>query len=297
MKIVITGAKGQVGSELVKSAVARLHRVLAFDSQSLDITNFSAVREILHREKPNVVINAAAYTAVDRAESEPFLAASVNVDGPRYLAIVCSELGIPLLHISTDYVFDGNKVGDYVESDMPAPSNIYGQTKLDGELAILGGLAKYIILRVSWVFGENGNNFVKTMLRLAESRNELGVVDDQYGAPTSAVSIANTLLDIVAHPEFGESEFLWGIYHLPANPGVTWHGFAEVIFTQAKSVGLINKKITVNAITSDQFPTPVKRPTNSKLGSEKLSTLLMISECDWKADLNEMLKVNCPPIK
>lgn len=291
MIIAITGAKGQVGTELVKLAVLRGHQVLALGSAELDITNGSQVSDVLAEARPGVVINAAAYTAVDKAESEPELARAVNVAGARNLAEACRNLDIPLLHISTDYVFNGEKQGEYLEQDSTAPTSVYGQTKLDGELAIADVLSRHIILRVSWVFGATGNNFVKTMLRLGATRDELGVVDDQYGAPTSATSIARVLLDICSHPDFGREGFAWGMYHLASTPGVTWHGFAKEIFAQAKSLGLLNKDMKVNAITSDQFPTPVKRPANSKLGSDKLNKLVGHAECDWKSDLLVMLKV------
>lgn len=289
MKILITGALGQVGSELTKLSIQRGHEAIPVDAQMLDITKPQAIALKVGEIDPDVIINAAAYTAVDKAETEREAAQAVNVTGAKNLADACAKANIPLLHISTDYVFNGDKKGEYVESDTPAPTSVYGRTKLDGDRAVAKALDKHIILRVSWVFGANGNNFVKTMLRLAESRDELGVVDDQYGAPTSAVAIARTLLDMLDLPDFGTDEFAWGVYHLPATPGVTWHGFAKEIFAQAKDIGLINKEMTVNAIGSDQFPTPVKRPANSKLGSDKLSNLLEVGECDWRTDLQQML--------
>jgi dTDP-4-dehydrorhamnose reductase len=290
MKVAITGAKGQVGSELVALAQARGHQVLAFDSASLDIADATKVLSVLTAASPDLVVNAAAYTAVDKAESEAETARLVNVEGPANLARFCKGQSIPLLHISTDYVFDGQKKEAYTEDDAPAPTSVYGQTKLDGEQAIIDILPQHIILRVSWVFGKTGNNFVKTMLRLAETRNELGVVDDQYGAPTSAECIAKALLDVGEQTLAAKQDFPWGTYHLPSNPGVTWHGFASEIFRQARSIGLIEKTMQVNAIGSDQFPTPVKRPANSKLASIKLDQLSGVTACDWKVDLAGMLE-------
>ncbi|MCP5207424.1 MAG: dTDP-4-dehydrorhamnose reductase [Hahellaceae bacterium] len=291
MKVAITGASGQVGSELVKLAKARGYQVFASDSAELDITDAAKVSSSLAAARPDLVINAAAYTAVDKAESEAELAAAINAQGPMNLARTCKALNIPLLHISTDYVFDGDKSEPYTELDQTNPTSVYGQTKLDGELAVINNLPQHIVLRVSWVFGAVGNNFVKTMLRLAQTRDELSVVDDQFGAPTSAQCIAKALLDIGEKAFSAKSDsFPWGVYHLPSNPGVTWHGFACEIFRQAKIEGLINKEVVVKPITSAEFPTPVKRPANSKLTTAKLALLGDITECDWKLDLTDVLR-------
>jgi dTDP-4-dehydrorhamnose reductase len=291
MKVAITGASGQVGSELVKLAKARGYQVLASDSAELDITDAAKVSSSLAAVRPDLVINAAAYTAVDKAESEAELAAAINAQGPMNLARTCKALNIPLLHISTDYVFDGDKSEPYTELDQTNPTSVYGQTKLDGELAVINNLPQHIVLRVSWVFGAVGNNFVKTMLRLAQTRDELSVVDDQFGAPTSAQCIAKALLDIGEKAVAAKSDgFPWGVYHLPSNPGVTWHGFACEIFRQAKIEGLINKDVVVKPITSAEFPTPVKRPANSKLATAKLALLGDIADCDWKLDLTDVLR-------
>lgn len=282
MKILITGAKGQVGTELVLEAKRRKHNVFGYIATELDITNEMSVERVLAEAAPDVVINAAAYTSVDRAEIDKEQAYSVNETGVRNLAKNCKIKDIPLLHISTDYVFDGHKKEPYVEVDIPRPTSVYGASKLAGEKALQDAWQKHIILRVSWVFGEYGNNFVKTMLCLAKDRDELIVVDDQYGAPTAAKDISACLLDIVERGDFGDSLFPWGVYHYQSDPGVTWCEFAKTIFRQAKANGFLDKEIKVSPIKSEQFPTPVKRPLNSKLNGEKLNRLLSISPAKWE---------------
>jgi dTDP-4-dehydrorhamnose reductase len=284
MKILITGAKGQVGSELVLEAEKRGHDVHGFTSSELDITNSQIVNDTISLIKPSVVFNAAAYTAVDKAEEEKEQAYAVNELGVKNLAEICKKLNILLLHISTDYVFDGDKKEPYVETDFPNPTSIYGASKLAGEIALQNTWEKHIILRVSWVFGEQGNNFVKTMLRLAKDRNELSVVDDQFGGPTSAIDIAKVLLDLAI-----DDKKDFGLYHLESNPNVSWHGFAQKIFEEAKVRGLIKNIPLVNAINSSQFATPVKRPANSKLASTK-----GLSAVTWTDALSQMLKEISP---
>lgn len=281
MKMLITGAKGQVGTDIVIEAEKRGHEVYGFASSELDITNKDIVDGQLTKIKPDVVINAAAYTAVDKAETEQEKAYAVNEAGVKNLAEICKALDIPLLHISTDYVFDGEKKEPYVETDTPNPTSVYGASKLAGEVALQQVWNKHIILRVSWVFGEHGNNFVKTMLRLAQERDEISVVNDQYGAPTSAKAIAECLLDIVEKSDFGEQDFPWGLYHFQSDPGVTWYEFAREIFKQAKECGVLDKEMKVHPIGSEQFPTPVKRPANSKLDGERIQSALGITHSSW----------------
>ncbi len=290
MKLLITGAKGQVGSELVKDAQARGYEVYGFGSRELDITRFEPLMQKVEQIHPDVIINAAAYTAVDKAEQESEQAYAVNTQGSENLARACQQLTIPLLHISTDYVFDGEKNSPYTESDTPNPTGVYGASKLQGDQAIEAIWPRHIILRVSWVFGEQGNNFVKTMLRLAEQRNELSIVNDQFGAPTSARAISQTLLSILEVDNFNQPGFPWGTYHLQSEPGVTWFEFATEIFQQAEKLGLINKTMQLNPIPSSEFPTPVKRPANSKLDGTKLQQNLGLKPVQWQADLQQMLK-------
>jgi len=289
MKLLITGAHGQVGSELVAQATHIGHDVYAYGSKELDITHLDQVSECFAKVQPDVVINAAAYTAVDKAETEQSLAYAVNESGSEHLALLCKQYDCPLLHISTDYVFDGEKTSDYLETDSPHAIGAYGASKLAGDEKIKAIWSKHIIVRVSWVFGQQGNNFVKTMLRLAQQKDELGIVDDQYGAPTSARAIAQCLLAILATPRFKQEDEPWGTYHLQSDPGVTWFEFAQEIFKQAYSLGVIDKQMKLNPISSAEFPTPVKRPANSKLAGGKLEQLFGLSPAQWQADLTTML--------
>lgn len=282
MRILITGAKGQVGTDLVLEAKRRGHHVYGFASTELDITSKAMVDTVVAEIAPDVVINAAAYTSVDKAETEKEKAYAVNEAGVKNLAKTCKMLDVPLLHISTDYVFDGENKEPYVETDTPNPTGVYGASKLAGEIALQKSWQKHIILRVSWVFGEHGNNFVKTMLRLAKDRNELSVVNDQYGAPTAAAAIAECLLDIAEKSDFGEPVFSWGLYHYQSDPGVTWYEFSKTIFRQAKESGMLDKEMVVHPIRSAQFPTPVKRPLNSKLNGEKVGRVFSVSPSKWE---------------
>ncbi len=290
MKLLITGAKGQVGSELVKDAQARGYEVFDFGSRELDITNFEQLMQKVEQIHPDVIINAAAYTAVDKAEQESEQAYAVNALGSENLAKACKQMAIPLLHISTDYVFDGEKDTPYTEMDQPNPTGVYGVSKLQGDQAIEAIWPRHIILRVSWVFGEQGNNFVKTMLRLAEQRDELSIVNDQFGAPTSARAISQSLQSILEADNFNQPEFPWGTYHLQSEPGVTWFEFAREIFQQAEKLGLINKAMKLTPIPSSEFPTPVKRPANSKLDGIKLQQNFGLKPVQWQDDLQQMLK-------
>lgn len=297
MKILITGAAGQVGRELVElinaaSSTSTLDiacNAVGFDSAQLDITSQAQVDATIRREQPDCVINAAAYTAVDRAESESERAYAVNRDGVANLARACREANIPLLHISTDYVFDGDKASAYTEDDAPNPTSVYGASKLAGEQALAALWDKHVILRVSWVFGRYGNNFVKTMLRLGRERNELNVVDDQLGGPTGAQSIARTLIAIATHPQLGSTELDWGLRHFASEPSVTWCGFAKHIFARATALGLLKKLPVVSAISSAQYPTPVKRPANSQLVSNRLWPPSLAHQCHWQQDLDQVL--------
>lgn len=283
--ILIAGGRGQVGSEFEALSTEQLC-CISLGSTELNISLPESINIALDKYKPDALINAAAYTAVDKAETETDAAYTLNRDGPKQLAMACSARDIPLLHISTDYVFNGKKTGAYLESDLTDPQGVYGESKLAGEHAIQRNCEKHIILRVSWVFGQYGNNFVKTMLRLAAERDELGVVADQHGAPTSAKSIARSLLAL-AESSTEQSDFPWGLYHLPSHPATDWHAFAEEIFAQASSIGLLKKVPKVNAIATSDYPTPAARPANSVMGSNK--PLAAINACDWQNDLSEVL--------
>lgn len=287
MKILITGSNGQVGSCLVK-ILSQMPEIefLALDRDQLDITDHDAVNKLVNEFRPNAIINAAAHTAVDKAEQEVDLSYAINRDGPQFLAQAANSVDATMLHISTDYVFAGDKVGEYIETDAVAPQGVYGHSKLAGELAVAAACPRHIILRTAWVFCETGNNFVKTMLRLAQTRDELGVVDDQFGGPTYAGDIASALITMAKALHSGNNHY--GVYHFAGLPHVSWHRFAMEIFAKAKEQDVLNKDILVNGITSEQYPTSAKRPANSKLDCRKIEKSFGIKPSYWKVALNNL---------
>lgn len=284
----MTGSNGQVGFELCRLAEKSDCEWLCLDRSGLDITSEVEVDKIVTSFKPNIVINAAAYTAVDKAETEKGLALSVNAYGPMYLAQACQRVGSALIHISTDYVFSGNSNKPYSEEDDVGPTGYYGASKLKGEQLVAEYCERHIILRTSWVFGVHGNNFVKTMLRLSKDRNTISVVADQYGGPTSAKGIANTLFSIIGQIKKGQVD--WGMYHYSGFPYTTWHGFAEKIFDEAYKSGLIEKQMIVNAIKTIDYPNPAKRPANSRLDNTKINQNFSIVPDDWKSNIEQSIK-------
>lgn len=288
MRILITGCYGQVGSCLTEQLNNDNNiTLLALDREHLDITSQEAVNKVVSDFAPTVVINAAAHTAVDKAEEEVELSYAINCDGPKYLAQAAQSVGAAIMHISTDYVFEGNKVGDYVEVDTTNPQGVYGQSKLAGEIAVAEACEKHVILRTAWVFGEQGNNFVKTMLRLGENRDALSIVGDQFGGPTYAGDIASTLIHIAKRIEQGDGiEF--GVYHYSGLPHVSWFDFANAIFDIAVEKKVLEKKPNLTSITTDQYPTPAKRPSNSRLSNEKIIAGFSVEASDWKAALNNI---------
>ena len=295
MKLIVTGANGQVGYELVRRADADGHDVIALDRSTLDIRNPRAVQRALSVEDLDVVINAAAYTAVDKAEDEPEAAFATNCEGAGNLAMACAHRGIPLLHISTDYVFDGSQASAYKEDDLAAPMNVYGQSKWQGEEAVRRLLGEHIILRVSWIFGHHGQNFVKTMLRLASEREVLRVVSDQRGCPTYAGDIAEVLLELsarVAHRRISgaamrDSE--WGTYHYGGAPETTWYEFARTIVEIARDLGPLTVREVVPIATSD-FPTAARRPANTVLDCVRIEERLGIRPRPWRDGLQSVLR-------
>jgi len=289
MRILVTGANGQVGTELTRQGIQSGHQILATGSSELDISQADTVNNYIQAQQPDIVINAAAYTAVDKAESEPEQAYAINRDGAANLAQACADNQIPLLHISTDYVFDGLKHGSYSETDEPNPQTIYGKSKLAGDRAIDSILQQHLILRVSWVFGSTGNNFVKTMLRLGKQQNPLRVVADQHGGPTWSGDIAATLLIIAKRWHEGE-KINWGTYHYSGQPATTWHTFASEIFAQAKTLGIIEQQPEVEAISTTEYPTPAQRPLNSVFNCQKITRELGITQSDWRNGLDDVLK-------
>lgn len=280
--ILVTGASGQVGQELAQ--VDSNHQVIALTRQQLDITDSRQIAAAIDQYGPDIIINAAAYTQVDRAEHEIELAFAVNRDAVADLALVCRQAQIPLLHISTDYVFDGSKQGAYLETDPLAPLGVYGESKAEGEVVLQATLEQYLILRTSWVFSATGNNFVTTMLRLGKEREELGIVDDQHGCPTSARSIAAVLMQIADRYLRGDS-VEWGSYHYCNQPQTTWFGFANEIFRQAD--GYDNLKL--KPISTSEYPTPAQRPPNSVLDCSALESSFGLKQANWADELHSVL--------
>ncbi len=288
MRVLITGAGGQVGHELLRLAPEGFE-AMGMGSAELDITDAAQVVATVERVQPQLIINAAAYTAVDKAESEPERAWAVNRDGVAHLAIAAERLGIPVLHISTDYIFAGDARAPYRENDPPRPTGVYGASKLGGEVELVANCSRSLVLRTSWVFGVHGNNFVKTMLRLGRERDELGVVADQHGCPTSAASIARALWQLAT--QYREQGTLpWGIYHFCGAPACSWHEFAVEIFRQAHALGLLPRAPQVRAIATADYPTPARRPVWSVLDGSKLQDACRIPASDWKSDLGTVLK-------
>jgi len=276
LNILVTAKNGQVGEALQKAATRFGVNVIALSRAQLDITDAGAIRYAIEQYKPDVLINAAAYTAVDRAEEESEVAFQINCDGSEKLAKECAKKSIPLLHISTDFVFDGEKDTPYTEDDICNPLSVYGQSKRDGEIKVQSACSKHIILRTSWVFGGK-QNFVVTMRRLAKERDSLNVVSDQHGGPTSASDIAECLLLIakeVVKPDFDE----WGGYNYSGQPSVSWYEFACKI--------LENEDVSINPIPTSSYPTPAKRPANSVLNCQKILSVFGIEQPDWTKKLN-----------
>ena len=286
--ISIIGGNGQLGWELVRQAEVRGLKILALDYPEIDISDLASIDAWFDSNKIDLIINAAAYTAVDRAESEPEAAFAVNREGPAHLADWCRKRGIPLIHVSTDYVFDGTKPGAYIEEDPVAPLGVYGDSKAAGEAGVRARLAKHIIVRTAWLCGVHGHNFVKTMLKLGRERETLRVVSDQYGCPTFAADLAEAILEVVRQVENNESTN-WGTYHYCGAGKTTWHGFAEAIFEIA---GQYEKFALKNLlpISTAEYPTPVKRPANSVLDCTKIERHFGIRPRPWQESLAEMIR-------
>ena len=287
MKLLIAGAAGQLGQAFGCELESRPDIVVVGCSRSdLDIADVNNVRQVITQEQPDFVINTAAYTQVDLAETEPKKAYLVNQTGPANLAQVCQDLDIPLIHFSTDCVFDGQKQGAWTELDATAPLSVYGASKLAGEEAVQQLCNKHLIFRVSWVFSEFGHNFVKTMLKLGSTREQLSVVNDQVGKPTSAREIARVVLDIL--PKLHNQ---WGVYHLAQPEVISWHGFAQAVFETAGSHQTGTKLILkeVLPIPTSGYPTPAERPANSVLDTTKLEKTFGLGISHWQQSLSQTL--------
>ncbi|GAA6169791.1 dTDP-4-dehydrorhamnose reductase [Sessilibacter corallicola] len=287
MKILVFGGKGQLGTHLVNEASSAGHSTIAMDRDDADFSNPQSIEKAICENNPDIVINCCAYTAVDKAEEETELADAVNHLGVLALAKATGQRSIPVIHISTDYVYSGQSEAPYVETAATAPLSVYGKTKLAGDLALADNNPKHVILRTSWVFGEFGNNFVKTMLRLAETRDELNVVADQKGKPTYTGDIVAAILATIKKIQAGDIN--WGIYHCSSAGETTWCEFAQAIFEQAKAKGLIDKTMNVHPIPTSQYPTPAPRPLYSVLDTGKLEAELNMTLPNWQLGLEKLL--------
>lgn len=285
MKVLITGCYGQVGTELMNLAADYGFVAIGMDHDTLDITDKAAVKACLLAEKPSVVINAAAYTAVDKAENDQDTAFAVNATAVGYLAASCESVDIPLIHISTDYVFDGSKSDGYVEDDVVSPLGVYGTSKLAGEEEVKKKCNKHYIFRTSWVFSAHGNNFVKTMLRLGTEREVLGVVADQLGKPTSAREISRVIYEVIK-----SNKHVWGTYHLAQPKTTSWAVFAKIIFEQGKAARMPLKIKHVNEIDTKDYPTPARRPAHSELDCGKLETVFNLKINPWQESLIQVIE-------
>jgi dTDP-4-dehydrorhamnose reductase len=287
--ILLTGKNGQVGWELQRTLMP-LGKIVALDAEELDLANPEAIRQAVKSIQPDIIVNPAAYTAVDKAESEPELAYAVNGVAPGILAEEAKRLNALVVHYSTDYVFDGTKADAYIESDRPNPQNVYGRSKLAGEEAIRAVGGKHLILRTSWVYGGRGHNFMLTMLRLARERKEMRIVDDQVGAPTWCRSLAEVTAQILAqlrgYAMKNSAEEANGTYHLASSGSVSWHGFAAEILRLAGAQPMPQ----LVAIASHEYPASVARPKNSVLSSEKLNRTFGLEAGNWQDNLRLCLQ-------
>jgi len=296
MKILLFGKGGQVGWELQRS-LAPLGELIALDSDSSelcgDFTKHAGLADTVRAVRPDVIVNAAAHTAVDKAESEPELARSINALAPQVLAIEAARLGAWLVHYSTDYVFDGSGSTPWVETDPTGPLSVYGRNKLEGETLIAQACPRHLIFRTSWVYAARGGNFAKTMLRLAQERDRLTVIDDQIGAPTGA----DLLADVTAHAirqvteQVDLADTCAGIYHLVASGETSWYEYAKHVLAQAQIVqpAIKIKAAEVLPVPTSAFPTPARRPHNSRMSTEKLQRVFGLTPPPWQTGVNRML--------
>jgi dTDP-4-dehydrorhamnose reductase len=293
MKILLLGKGGQVGWELQRS-LAPLGEVVALDFNSTalcgDFTNLEGLAATVDSVRPDFIVNAAAHTAVDKAESEPELARMINALAPEVLAKAAQRIGAGIVHYSTDYVFNGGGTARWKETDQPDPLNVYGQTKLEGERLVAAACSRHLIFRTSWVYAARGGNFAKTMLRLAAERERLTVIDDQFGAPTGAELLADVtahaVRDIAVHPEHA------GLYHVTASGETSWHGYASYVLGIARAAGVALKTAEdgVAPVPTSAFPTPARRPSNSRLDTSKFQAAFGLTLPDWHSGVDRMVR-------
>lgn len=276
MKILVTGVNGQLGYDVVAEGKRRGLDMIGTDVGQMDITNVDQIEKVMSENTPDAVIHCAAYTAVDNAEDQVDLCREINAEGTRKLAIACEKRDIPMMYFSTDYIFDGQGTHFRVEEEPAAPLNVYGQTKYEGELAVYDHLKKFFVLRISWVFGINGNNFIKTMLRVGPERGELNVVADQIGSPTYTVDLAKLIIDMIQTNQYG-------VYHVTNEDTCSWYEFACEIFKQA------NLDVIVHPITTEEYPVKAKRPLNSRMSKTKLAQAGFELLPTWKDALNRYI--------
>jgi dTDP-4-dehydrorhamnose reductase len=287
MKILLTGSQGQLGQSIIECARQFQSDItlISCDRTRLDITDIAAVKKLVEASKPDAMINTAAYTAVDKAESEFDKAFAVNALGPENLAKIANDFNIPMIHFSTDYIFDGEKKSAYIESDIANPIGIYGRSKWAGEEAVRKYCEKYILLRVSWVFGEYGNNFVKSILRVMKERESLNIVSDQSGCPTYAGDIAEVALKLIQTATSKQ----WGTYHYTGSPSMTRFDFVKAIYTEALKYTPLQTQV-INPIKTLDYPTPAKRPQNSVLDCHLFEKVFNITLQPWQYGLKKTLE-------
>jgi dTDP-4-dehydrorhamnose reductase len=285
--ILVVGQSGQLAQCLRSASFSRSMPVLALGRPDLDIESGDSIRCAIATTEPSAIVNVAAYTAVDMAEAEPGRAFRINCDGAALLADAATQHGVPFIQISTDYVFDGTKPVPYEETDIPAPLNVYGSSKLAGEMAVLEACPGAAVIRTSWVYGPRGNNFVRTMLQLSETQPVVRVVNDQYGTPTSAVELAAAILVIVEQLRSGAGRDAAGIYHLAGEGETSWYGFAEAIFANRARRG--RRIPMLQAITTAEYPTAAVRPRNSCLNSSKAENTFGVRLPPWRTSLDACL--------
>ncbi|MDV6331049.1 dTDP-4-dehydrorhamnose reductase [Asticcacaulis sp. 201] len=295
MRIVVTGTQGQIDTSIQRLGERLGISITRVGLPDVDLASIDTLDAAVRAARPDVIISAAAYTSVDKAESEPELAQKINGDAPGALARIANDTGLPLLHLSTDYVFSGDKLGAYTETDAPAPIGVYGKTKLSGEQQIRNATDNHVILRTAWVYSPYGNNFVKTMLRLGETNDRVTVVDDQFGCPTYAPDIARALLVIAQQVVNDRDETLRGVFNLTGEGETTWANFARAIFAGAERRG--RRPVQVDNISSQAYQAVAKRPLNSRLSRDKLDDVYGLRLDGWQTSLDRCLDQLIAPLR